>query len=45
MSTVLENLVNQPYQDGFVTAMEAETSPKGLNEDIVRLISSKKRSE
>jgi Fe-S cluster assembly protein SufB len=42
MSTVLENLVNQPYQHGFVTAIEAETAPKGLNEDIIRLISSKK---
>ena len=27
---------------GFVTAIEAETAPKGLNEDIIRLISSKK---
>jgi Fe-S cluster assembly protein SufB len=42
MSSVLENLVNQPYKHGFVTAIEAETAPKGLNEDIIRLISSKK---
>src|SRR5262245_16819780 len=42
MSSVLENLVNKPYQHGFVTPIEAETAPKGLNEDIIRLISSKK---
>jgi Fe-S cluster assembly protein SufB len=43
MSTVLENLVNRPYKHGFVTPIEAETAPKGLNEDIIRLISSKKK--
>ena len=42
MSTVLENLVNQPYKHGFFTEIEAETAPKGLNEDIIRLISAKK---
>jgi Fe-S cluster assembly protein SufB len=42
MSSVLENLVNQPYLHGFVTPIEAETAPKGLSEDIIRLISSKK---
>ena len=42
MSTVLENLVNQPYKHGFVTAIEEETAPKGLSEDIIRLISAKK---
>ncbi|HEX6003163.1 MAG TPA: Fe-S cluster assembly protein SufB [Burkholderiales bacterium] len=42
MSTVLDNLVNRPYQHGFRTEIEAETAPKGLNEDIIRLISSKK---
>jgi Fe-S cluster assembly protein SufB len=42
MSTVLDNLVNRPYQHGFRTEIEAETAPKGLNEDIIRLISGKK---
>jgi Fe-S cluster assembly protein SufB len=42
MSSVLQNLVNQPYRHGFVTEIEAETAPKGLNEDIIRLISHKK---
>lgn len=36
------NLVNQPYKYGFVTNVEADTIPRGLNEDIVRLISAKK---
>lgn len=31
------------YKYGFVTAIEADTAPKGLNEDIIRLISAKKR--
>ena len=30
------------YKYGFVTDIEADTAPKGLNEDIVRLISGKK---
>jgi Fe-S cluster assembly protein SufB len=42
MSTVLEHLVNQPYKHGFVTEIESETAPKGLNEDTIRLISAKK---
>jgi len=42
MSSVLDNLVNQPYQHGFVTDIEAETAPRGLNEDTIRLISAKK---
>jgi Fe-S cluster assembly protein SufB len=42
MSTALQNLVNQPYKHGFVTDIESEVAPKGLNEDIIRLISGKK---
>ncbi|HXF67457.1 MAG TPA: Fe-S cluster assembly protein SufB [Burkholderiales bacterium] len=42
MSSVIESLVNQPYRHGFVTPIEAETAPKGLSEDIIRLISAKK---
>ncbi|HWI15589.1 MAG TPA: Fe-S cluster assembly protein SufB [Burkholderiales bacterium] len=42
MSSVLDNLVNQPYKHGFVTDIESETAPRGLNEDIIRLISAKK---
>lgn len=42
MSAVLQNLVNQPYKHGFVTKIESDIAPKGLNEDIIRLISAKK---
>ncbi len=42
MSIILDNLVSQPYKHGFVTEIESETAPKGLNEDIIRMISAKK---
>jgi Fe-S cluster assembly protein SufB len=37
-----ERLANREYQYGFVTEIEEDRVPPGLNEDIVRLISSKK---
>jgi len=43
MSTAIESLVNREYQYGFVTDIEADSAPPGLNEDIIRLISSKKQ--
>src|SRR5215470_3300008 len=42
MSSVLDNLVNQPYQHGFVTDIESDTAPRGLSEDTIRYISAKK---
>lgn len=36
------NVVNQPYKHGFVTDIEADALPKGLNEDIVCAISARK---
>ena len=42
MSTALQNLVNRPYKHGFVTEIESDVAPKGLNEDTIRLISIKK---
>src|SRR5215212_1429862 len=42
MSTAIESLVNKEYAYGFVTDVETDTVPPGLNEDIIRLISSKK---
>ncbi len=42
MSATVQNLVNQPYKYGFVTEIESDTIPRGLSEDVVRLISSKK---
>src|SRR5438270_11039668 len=38
----IEQLANREYKYGFVTDVESETIPKGLNEEIVRLISQKK---
>ncbi|HOC54322.1 MAG TPA: Fe-S cluster assembly protein SufB [Verrucomicrobiota bacterium] len=39
----IEGLVKKEYKYGFVTDVETESAPPGLNEDIVRLISAKKR--
>jgi Fe-S cluster assembly protein SufB len=39
----LEALVGQKYRHGFVTEIEADTVPPGLDEDVIRLISRKKR--
>ena len=38
----IEQLANREYKYGFVTEVESETIPKGLSEDVVRLISAKK---
>jgi Fe-S cluster assembly protein SufB len=39
---ILEELTQSDYKYGFVSDIEAESTPKGLNEDIVRFISAKK---
>jgi Fe-S cluster assembly protein SufB len=39
---VIERLANTEYKYGFVTEVEQDIAPKGLDEDIIRLISSKK---
>ena len=38
----IEELANQDYKYGFVTDVEAEAIPAGLDEDIIRTISAKK---
>jgi Fe-S cluster assembly protein SufB len=38
----IEQLANREYKYGFYTEVETETVPKGLNEEIIRLISAKK---
>jgi len=38
----IQNLALQEYKYGFVTEIESETVPRGLNEEIIRLISNKK---
>ena len=37
-----KTFIDREYQWGFVTSVEAETAPKGLNENIIRFISKKK---
>lgn len=39
----IAGLVRQAYKYGFYTDVETESAPPGLNEDIIRLISAKKR--
>ena len=39
----IDALVRRDYQHGFVTDLESDTVPPGLDEDVIRLISSKKR--
>ncbi len=39
---ILASAVEKEYSEGFVTDIEQEFIPKGLNEDIIRLISAKK---
>ncbi|PSO66434.1 MAG: Fe-S cluster assembly protein SufB [Cyanobacteria bacterium QH_2_48_84] len=41
-ATTAKNLIDQPYKYGFVTDVESDTIPKGLNEDVIRMISAKK---
>jgi Fe-S cluster assembly protein SufB len=39
---ILEDVVNAEYKYGFVTNIDAENAPPGVNEDIIRFISAKK---
>src|SRR5512134_2776353 len=39
----IEQLATREYKYGFVTEVETETIPKGLDEDVIRLISQKKQ--
>ncbi len=39
----VNKLIQGGYEHGFVTAIESDTVPPGLNEDIIRLISAKKQ--
>jgi len=41
-TTELSEFTDREYEYGFVTEIEAETIPKGLSEEIVRIISAKK---
>ena len=41
-ATELTDFTDREYEYGFVTEIESETIPKGLSEEIVRIISAKK---
>jgi Fe-S cluster assembly protein SufB len=41
-ATELDELVGRKYQHGFVTDIESDTVPPGLDENVIRLISRKK---
>lgn len=40
---VIQEFTSGDYKEGFVTAIEQEYIPKGLNEDIIRMISARKQ--
>ena len=39
---ILKKIAESEYEHGFVTDLEQEDFPKGLNEEVIRLISGKK---
>ena len=39
---IISNVVEEKYKYGFVTDIEQDTLPPGLNEDVIRIISKKK---
>jgi Fe-S cluster assembly protein SufB len=41
-TNTIETFANQEYKWGFVTNIESDAIPRGLNEDVIRLISAKK---
>ena len=42
-TSTIEEFAAQEYKYGFVTDIEADSAPPGLNEDIIRFISAKKQ--
>ena len=41
-SLQLQTIINQPYKYGFSTKINSEDFPRGLNNQIINLISEKK---
>ena len=39
---IIEDFANREYEHGFVTDVEQDTLPPGLDEDVIRHISGKK---
>ncbi|MFA5372266.1 MAG: Fe-S cluster assembly protein SufB [Sideroxydans sp.] len=41
-SKQLDELIGREYRHGFVTTLETDTVPRGLNEEVIRMISERK---
>jgi len=41
-NATVQEIASREYPYGFVTDLEADTAPRGLNEDVIRMISAKK---
>jgi len=41
-NAAVKEIAKREYEHGFVTAVESDSAPRGLNEEIIRFISSKK---
>src|SRR5438876_893346 len=42
-TSTIQELANREYKYGFVTEVDTDTVPRGLNEDVIRQISAKKK--
>jgi Fe-S cluster assembly protein SufB len=42
-TSTIQELANREYKHGFVTNIEVDAVPRGLSEDIIRMISAKKK--
>jgi Fe-S cluster assembly protein SufB len=42
MQQQVNDIISQDYKHGFITDMDSDTLPPGLDEDVIRLISAKK---
>ena len=40
---ILDEVTSSPYKYGFTTNIESDKAPKGISEEIIRLISAKKK--
>ena len=41
-TSTIQELTEKEYKYGFVTDIDADVLPRGLNEDVIRIISAKK---
>ena len=44
LETEIDDLVGREYKEGFVTDIESDTLPPGLDEDVIRAVYSKKNA-